>query len=32
MVSETWVNIGSGDDLLADGTKPLPQPVLFDHQ
>ena len=26
------VNIGSGNGLLPDGTKPLPQPMLTDHQ
>ena len=26
-----WVNIGSGNDLLPDGTKPLPEPMLT-HQ
>ena len=25
------VNIGSGNGLLPDGTKPLPEPVLTDH-
>ena len=30
----TWilVNIGSGNGLLPDGTKPLPEPLLTDHQ
>ena len=28
MVSEIWVNIGSGNGLLPDGTKPLPEPML----
>ena len=27
MVSEVLVNIGSGNGLLPDGTKPLPDPV-----
>ena len=27
-----WVNIGSCNGLLPDGTKPLPEPVLTDHQ
>ena len=27
-----WVNIGSGNGLLPDGTKPLPEPMLTDHQ
>ena len=26
-----WVNIGLGNDLLTDDTKPLPGPVLIDH-
>ena len=26
------VNIGSGDGLLPDGTKPLPEPMLIYHQ
>ena len=26
------VNIGSGNGLLPDGTKPLPEPMLIDHQ
>ena len=28
----TWsgVNIGSGNSLLPDGTKPLPEPMLTD--
>ena len=25
-------NIGSGNGLLPDGTKPLPEPVLVNHQ
>ena len=32
MATEIWVNIGSGNGLLPDGTKPLPEPVLTDHQ
>ena len=27
-----WVNIGSGDGLLPDGTKPLPEPMLKFYQ
>ena len=27
-----WVNIGSGNGLLPDGTKPLPEPMLTCHQ
>ena len=32
MATEIWVNIGPGNGLLPDGTKPLPEPVLTDHQ
>ena len=32
MATETWVNIGSGNGLLPDGTKPLPEPMLTDNQ
>ena len=32
MVTEIWVNIGSGNDLLPNGTKPLPEPMLTYHQ
>ena len=28
MVTEIWVNIGSGNGLLPYGTKPLPEPIL----
>ena len=28
MVAQIYVNIGSGNGLLPDGTKPLPEPVL----
>ena len=28
----TLVNIGSGNGLLPDGTQPLPEPMLTDHQ
>ena len=27
-----WVNIGSGNGLLPDSTKPLPEPMLTYHQ
>ena len=27
----SWVNIGSGNGLLPDGTKPLPGPMLISH-
>ena len=26
------INIGSGNDLVPDGTKPLPEPMLTSHQ
>ena len=29
---EIWVIIGSGNGLLPDSTKPLPEPMLTDHQ
>ena len=32
MVTYIWVNIGSGNGLLPDGTKPLPEPMLTHHQ
>ena len=32
MTTEIWVNIGSGNDLLPDDTKLLPEPMLTDHQ
>ena len=32
MANEIWVNIGSGNGLLPDHTKPLPEPMLTDHQ
>ena len=28
MALQTWVNIGSGNGLVPDGTKPLPEPML----
>ena len=28
---EIWGNIGSGNDLLTDDTKPLSGPMLTDH-
>ena len=31
MATEIWVNIGSGNGLLPDGTKPLPEPMLTFH-
>ena len=32
MATSVWVNIGSGNGLLPDGTKPLPEPMLTYHQ
>ena len=32
MVTEIWVNIGSGNGLVPDGTKPLSEPMLTHHQ
>ena len=32
MATEIWVNIGSGNGLLPDGTKPLPERMLIHHQ
>ena len=32
MVTETRVNIGSGNGLVPDGTKPLPEPMSTYHQ
>ena len=31
MWHQIWVNIVSGNGLLPDGTKPLPQPFLTQH-
>ena len=31
MVAWIWVNIGSGNGLVPDGTKPLPEKVLTSH-
>ena len=31
MATSVWVNIGSGDSLVLDGTKPLPEPMLTYH-
>ena len=28
MASNLLVNIGSGNDFVADGTKPLPKPII----
>ena len=32
MVTQIWVNIGSDNGLLPDDTKPLPEPMLTNHQ
>ena len=32
MTTEILVNIGLGNGLLPDGTKPLPEPMLTYHQ
>ena len=32
MVTYIWVNIASGNGLLSDAIKPLPEPVLTYHQ
>ena len=32
MVSQIWVNIGSGNGLVPDGAKPLPEPMLTSHR
>ena len=32
MVTKIWVNIGSRNGLLPDGTKQLPDPMLTYHQ
>ena len=32
MATTIWVNIGSGNGLLPDGTKPLPEPLWSTHQ
>ena len=29
---KAWVNIGSGNGLVPDSTKPLPEPILTNHQ
>ena len=29
MTTEIWVNLGSGNGLLSNGTKPLSQAMLF---
>ena len=32
MTTQIWVNIGPGNGLLPDGTKPLPEPILTNYQ
>ena len=31
MATKNWVNIVSGNSLLPDGTKPLPEPMLSNY-
>ena len=31
MATEIYVNIGSGNSLMPDDTKPLPEPMLTYH-
>ena len=31
MAAQIWLNIGSGNALLPDGTKPLPDLTLISH-
>ena len=32
MATYIWVNTGSGNDLLSEGPKPMPEPMLTGHQ
>ena len=32
MVTQIWVNSGSSDGFLPEGTKPLPEPMLTYYQ
>ena len=32
VATEIWVDIGSGNGLLPNGTNPLPKPMLINHQ
>ena len=32
IATQIWVNIDSGNGLLPDGTKPLPEPILTSHE
>ena len=32
MATQIWVNIGTGNGLLPDDTKPLPEPMLTNIQ
>ena len=32
MVTDIWVNLGSGNGLMPDGTKPLPEAMLINHE
>ena len=31
MATQIWVSTGTGNGLLPDSTKPLPEPVLSNH-
>ena len=31
-MTDIWINIGSGNGFLPDGTKPLPEPILIYDQ
>ena len=32
MATEIWIKIGSGNGLLPDGNKPVPEPMTTNHQ
>ena len=32
VASDIWLNTASGNGLLPDGTEPLPEPMLTNHQ
>ena len=32
MATQIWVNISSGNGLLPDGNKPIPEPKFINHQ
>ena len=31
-IDQDWLNFGSSNDLLPDGTKPLPKPIMTSHR